>query len=78
MMINGKYNTYFSYLICETVCLVAILNEHLVLFLRLLLVIEFDYVVVIHLFVDAALALRVHPIVGREQFILTNDFFDHV
>ena len=57
--------SYLSDFLCKGVCLVAVLHVHLELGLRLLLVIQFDDIVVIHLFVDAALTLCIHPVVLR-------------
>ena len=70
--------SYLSNFFGKGVRLVAVLHVHLILGFRLMLVIQLDDIIVIHLFVDAALALCIHPVVLRQKFLLANDFLDYI
>ena len=70
--------TYISDFLGERVCFVAVLHVHLELRVCFLVVVELHNVAVIHLFVDAAFALSIHPVVFCQKFLFANDFFHHI
>ena len=71
-------STYLSNFVSEGVCFITVLHEHLILSVCLMLVIQLDDIIVIHLLVNATLALCIHPVVLCQQFILADDLLDHV
>lgn len=69
---------YLANFVCEIVCLVAVFHKHLILRLCFVLIVQLDNIAVVHLFMNATLALGIHPVVISHQFVFANYFSHHV